>query len=184
MTPLFDAIDVGSLELVSTLLAHGANVNATTTKTKITPLMWAIGEGQPDLAKLLIDAKADVQAVTTDGFSALTFAARAGDVNTAKLLVAAGLSVNETGVGRVHALPYAALAGQDAFAMFLPSRAPTQRRSPASPRCMPPPAMLPVLADWQRERSGGVGPAGVSVLGGVAARTTPLDRHCWLKARA
>ena len=60
-----------------------------------------------------------VQAVTTDGFSALTFAARAGDVEIARLLIARGLPVNETGTDRVHALPYAALSGQDAFALFL-----------------------------------------------------------------
>src|SRR5439155_3068110 len=84
MTPLFDAIDVGSLDLVQKLLAHGGNVNAATTKTRITPLMWAIGEGQPEIAKILLDAHADVQAVTNDGFSALTFAARTGDVGIAK----------------------------------------------------------------------------------------------------
>ena len=105
MTPLFDAIDVGSPRLVQALLAHGANVNAATTKTRITTLMWAIGEGQSEIAKMLLDAHADVQAVTNDGFSALTFAARTGDIGIAKLLLAAGLPVNENGPDRVHALP-------------------------------------------------------------------------------
>ena len=68
---------------------------------------------------MLLEAGADVQAVTADGFSALTFAARVGDVETARLLIARGLAVNETGPDRVHALPYAALSGQDAFALFL-----------------------------------------------------------------
>jgi len=177
MTPLFDAIDVASPRLVTTLIAHGANVNARTTKTRITPLMWAIGEGQPDLAKLLLDAKADVQAVTTDGFSALTFAARVGDVNTAKLLVAAGLPVNETGAstslgaspGRVHALPYAALAGQDAFAMFLLDQGADANATLAGVTALHAAAgnAVQFVADWQRERSGGVGLGfGVSVLGG------------------
>lgn len=169
MTPLFDAIDVASPRLVATLLAHGANVNAKTAKTRITPLMWAIGEGQPDLAKLLLDAKADVQAVTTDGFSALTFAARAGDVDTAKLLVAAGLSVNETGPGRVHALPYAALAGQDAVAMFLLEQGADANATLSGVTALHAASgnAVQFVADWQRERSGGVGLGfGVSVLGG------------------
>jgi ankyrin repeat protein len=90
MTPLFDAIDVGSLELVKLLLSHGANVNAATSKTRITPLMWAIGEGHSDIAKTFLEAHADMRAVTTDGFSALTFAARMGDIEIAKMLLAAG----------------------------------------------------------------------------------------------
>jgi ankyrin repeat protein len=169
MTPLFDAIDVGSLNLVRTLLAHGANVNATTTKTRITPLMWAIGEGQPELAKMLLDAHADVQAVTADGFSALTFAARTGDLATATLLLAAGLPVNETGPDRVHALPYAALGGQDAFAMLLLDHGadPNAKLSGVTALHAAAGNAVQFVADWQRERSGGVGLGlGVSVLGG------------------
>src|SRR5439155_8897027 len=45
VTPLIDAIEVGNATIVKALLARGANVNAATLKTKITPLMWAIGEG-------------------------------------------------------------------------------------------------------------------------------------------
>jgi ankyrin repeat protein len=182
MTPLFDAIDVASPRLVTTLIAHGANVNARTTKTRITALMWAIGESQPDLAKLLLDAKADVQAVTTDGFSALTFAARAGDVNTAKLLLAAGLPVNETGPSRVHALPYAALAGQDAFAMFLLDQGADANATLGGVTALHAASgnAAQFVADWQRERSGGVGlPFGVNVIGGAGSRGgihTPLLR--------
>ena len=169
MTPLFDAIDVGSPSLVRTLLAHGANVNAATTKTRITPLMWAIGEGQPDIAKVLLDAHADVQAVTTDGFSALTFAARTGDVGIATLLLAAGLPVNETGPNRVHALPYAALGGQDTFALFLLDQGadPNAKLSGVTALHAAAGNAVQFVADWQRERSGGVGLGiGVSVLGG------------------
>jgi len=173
MTPLFDAIDVGSLRLVQTLLAHGANVNAATTKTKITPLMWAIGEGQSDIARRLLDAHADVQAVTNDGFSALTFAARTGDVGIAKLLLAAGLPVNENGTDRVHALPYAALGGQDTFALFLLDEGadPNAKLSGVTALHAASGNAVQFVADWQRERSGGVGlGVGVSVLGGGGGR--------------
>jgi len=177
MTPLFDAIDVASSQLVKTLLAHGANVNAATTKTKITPLMWAIGEGQPDIAKLLLDAHADVQAVTSDGFSALTFAARTGDVPTGRLLLAAGLPANETGTNRVHALPYAALSGQDEFALFLLDQGADPNAKLAGVTALHAAAgnALQFVADWQRERSGGVGLGnGFSVLGGGGGRGTHL----------
>ena len=159
MTPLHEAVAVGHSQLVSTLLAHKADVNAATTKTGITPLMWAIGDRHPELAKILLDGGADVQRVTADGFSALTFAARVGDVETAKLLVAKGLTVNETGENRVHALPYAALSGQDAFALFL-----LEQGADANAKLSGVTALhaasgnaTQFVADWQRERSGGVG---------------------------
>ncbi len=173
MTPLFDAIDVGSLPLVKTLLAHGANINAATTKTKITPLMWAIGEGHTDIAEALLDAHAGVQAVTTDGFSALTFAARLGDTDIATKLLAAGLPVNETGRDRVHALPYAALSGQDAFAIFLLDSGadPNAKLSGVNALHAASGNAIQFVADWQRARSGGVGlGTPVSVLGGAGGR--------------
>lgn len=159
MTPLFDAIDVGSPQLVKALLAHGASVNAATSKTRITPLMWAIGEGHSDIAKTLLDAHADIQAVTTDGFSALTFAARMGDIDIAKMLLAAGLPVNEVGPDRVHALPYAALSGQDTFALFLLDQGadPNAALSGVTALHAASGNASQFVADWQRARSGGVG---------------------------
>ena len=159
MTPLLEAVAVGNAQLVQMLLAHKANVNAATTKTRITPLMWAIGDRHPEIAKLLLDAGADVQVVTTDGFSALTFAARVGDVETGKLLVAKGLPVNETGPNRVHALPYAALSSQDAFAMFLLEQGADANATLSGVTALHAASgnATQFVADWQRERSGGVG---------------------------
>jgi ankyrin repeat protein len=164
MTPLLDAINVGKPELVKLLIARGANVNAATTKTKLTPLMWAIGDGHPEIATLLLDAGADVQAVTTDGFSALTFAARVGNVEIAKLLIAKGLPVNESGKDRVHALPYAALSGQDAFALFLLEQGADSNATLSGVTALHAAsgAAGQFVADWQRERSGGVGLGGAS----------------------
>jgi ankyrin repeat protein len=185
MTPLFEAIDVGSLPLVKALLARGANVNASTSKTRITPLMWAIGEGHTEIAKALLEARADVQSVTTDGFSALTFAARMGNVEIAKMLVAAGLPVNETGSDRVHALPYAALSGQDAFALFLLDQGadPNATLSGVTALHAATGNATQFVADWQRARSGGVGlgtgfnlfgPGGVGTRGGGGGGRLPL----------
>ena len=159
MTPLLDAINVGKPDLITLLIAHGANVNAATTKTKLTPLMWAIGDGHPEIATTLLEAGANVQAVTTDGFSALTFAARVGNVEIAKLLLARGLPVNETGSDRVHALPYAALSGQDAFALFLLEQGadPNATLSGVTALHAASGGAAQFVADWQRARSGGVG---------------------------
>ena len=159
VTPLLEAVAVGNVQLVQMLLAHKANVNAATTKTKITPLMWAIGDRHPEIAKTLLEAGADVQAVTTDGFSAMTFAARVGDVETGRLLVAKGLTVNETGENRVHALPYAALSGQDAFALFLLEQGADANATLSGVTALHAASgnATQFVADWQRERSGGVG---------------------------
>jgi ankyrin repeat protein len=168
LTPLFDAIEVASPELVKTLLAHGANVNVATSKTKITPLMWAIGEKRPEIAKTLLELNANVQAVTTDGFSALTFAARVGDIEIAKLLLAAGLTVNETGANRVHALPYAALSGQDAFAIFLLDQGADANATLSGVTALHAASgnAIQFVGDWQRARSGSVGLGALSGLGG------------------
>ena len=159
MTPLLDAINVGKPELIKLLIARGANVNAATIKAKLTPLMWAIGDGHPEIATMLVEAGANVQAVTTDGFSALTFAARAGNVEIGKLLIARGLPVNETGPDRVHALPYAALSGQDAFAVFLLEQGadPNATLSGVTALHAASGGAAQFVADWQRARSGGVG---------------------------
>jgi uncharacterized protein len=187
VTPLIDAIEVGNVPIVKALLARGANVNAATSKTKITPLMWAIGEGQSDIAKMLLAAHADAQAVTTDGFSALTFAARTGDVDIAKMLLAAGVPVNETGTDRIQALPYAALSGQDAFAMFLLDQGADSNATLSGVTALHAASgnATQFIADWQRARSGGVGlgnafvgfgPGGGTRVRGGGAPRLPLIR--------
>ena len=187
VTPLIDAIEVGNVPIVKALLARGANVNAATSKTKITPLMWAIGEGQSAIAKMLLAVHADVQAVTTDGFSALTFAARTGDGDIARMLLAAGVPVNETGSDRIHALPYAALSGQDAFAMFLLDQGadPNATLSGVTALHAASGNATQFIADWQRARSGGVGlgnafvgfgPGGGTRVRGGAGPRLPLIR--------
>ena len=178
MTPLFDAVDVGSVALVHALLAHRADVNAATIKTHITPLMWAIGEGHSDIAKILLDAHADVHAVTTDGFSALTFAARVGDIATAKLLLDAGLPVNETEPNRVHALPYAVLSAQDAFAIFLLDSGADPNANLAGVTALHSASgnAVQFVADWLREHSGFVGLGNVLTAFGVVAGTSRATR--------
>ena len=62
MTPLMIASHTGNLDVVKSLLARGANVNAETTETKSTALMWAVAEPHPEIAKVLVEGRADVHA--------------------------------------------------------------------------------------------------------------------------
>ena len=93
-TPLMTCAGTGSAEAVRMLSARGADVNAKEPSQHQTALMWAAAERHADVVKLLIEHKADLQARTKKGFSALHFAAREGDFDSARLLLAAGVDIN------------------------------------------------------------------------------------------
>ncbi|MGH9332103.1 MAG: ankyrin repeat domain-containing protein, partial [Vicinamibacterales bacterium] len=115
-TPLMTAARAGSVPAVRMLLAHGANVNAREAWRGQSALMFAAVEDHADVAKVLIDAGADVNArsitinfetITTGGggivmdrhmggLTPLMFAARQGARRTAEGLIAAGAAVNLT----------------------------------------------------------------------------------------
>jgi len=113
-TPLMTASRTGSVLGVKALLAAGAKVNARDSYRGQTALMWAVAENHPEVAKLLIDAKADVNARSTlfdfnfrkvaaggtqavysrGGLTALLLAARQGATECAKVLLDAGADIN------------------------------------------------------------------------------------------
>jgi ankyrin repeat protein len=93
-TPLMTCARVGAADAVRTLLVRGADVNAKEPTQNQTALMWAAAEQHPKVLQALIDRRADLQAHTKLGFTALHFAARAGDVESARMLLAAGADVN------------------------------------------------------------------------------------------
>ena len=64
-TPLMTASRTGSVAGVKALLAAGAKVNATDSYRGQTALMWAVAENHAEVAKLLVDAKADVNVRST-----------------------------------------------------------------------------------------------------------------------
>jgi ankyrin repeat protein len=104
---------------VKLLLAHGANVNATTNESKVSALMYAIAEPHPGIVKVLIEGGADVRLSSARGYTPLMFAARNGDIEMAKALIAAGVQVNELASDGTHVLPYSVVLGQGDFALFL-----------------------------------------------------------------
>jgi uncharacterized protein len=119
LTPLMTATHTGNAALVKTLLGHSANVNAATTETKNTALMWAVADRNQQMAKMLIEAHADVHASTVKGFTPLLYAARNGDIEMAKILLTAGVKPDETGSDDTHALPLSIVKGRTDFALFL-----------------------------------------------------------------
>ena len=122
LTPVMTAAGTGNELVVRALVRDGADVNARTTDTKATALMWAIAARHPAIVRLLIESGADVKASTTKGYTALLYAAGNGDIDLAKQLLAAGVSADGRGNDGPHALPFAIAAGQVEFALFLIER--------------------------------------------------------------
>ena len=122
LTPLMTAARTGHLGVVETLLRYVQDVNAATTETHSTALMWAVAGSHPAVVRALLDAGADPRASTADGFTPLLYATHNGDIAMADALIAAGVDVNDTGVDGTHALVYAIVVGHDKFALHLLER--------------------------------------------------------------
>ena len=92
--PIMTCARSGNADAVKRLLAGDADVNAKEPAQNQTALMWAAAEHHPDVVRTLIEAKANLQAHTKNGFTALHFAAREGDIESARLLLAAGVNID------------------------------------------------------------------------------------------
>src|SRR5579859_5120801 len=100
-TPLMEASWNGCVEVVRTLIAAGADVNAgraddtnpeMSGDTALT--MASSSSGRPEIVRALITAGANVNAKDADGYTPLAAAARYGQLEAAQALVAAGADVN------------------------------------------------------------------------------------------
>ena len=157
MSPLMTATHTGNVAVVKALMARGANVNAATIETKNTALMWAVADRFPEIAKILIDAHADVHASTAKGFTPLIYAARNSDIEMATLLIAAGVKVNETGSDGTHPLVYAIADGHADFAIFLLDHGADAKASMEGVGALHAAsgAVSYWLSDWTRRHGGG-----------------------------
>ena len=75
-TPLYHAIDKNQRWAVDALIRGGAEVDQAA--PGVTPLMMAVGNGQLQIARRLLDAGANPRAVTGEGVSALSIAVSGG----------------------------------------------------------------------------------------------------------
>jgi len=118
ITPLMKAAQDGEGEIVSTLIAAGAKVNAAATDDGQTALMNAVTRGHTDIVKLLLKAGADVTPKSKYDFNAFTTAVAAGNQEIAGLLLDAGAKV-EVGASGLTPLQFAASSGNIEMIRFL-----------------------------------------------------------------
>lgn len=137
-TPLMTVARTGSVPAAKVLLAHGAKVDARETWRGETALMWAAAQQHPDMVKALVEAGADVNAMSTvvkwerqttaeprekwlppGGFTPLIFAAREGCTECAKVLIDAKANVNQADPDGITPLVNAIINGHYDVAMLL-----------------------------------------------------------------
>ena len=140
-TPLMAAARSGNVRAVEGLLAGGAEIDAREHERGQTALMWAVAQQHADVARVLIQKGADLEArsqvyyqlentagntntsgnfrMARGGSTPLLFAARNGDVETAKVLVEAGAKVNDSAASGTSALVVAAHSGHGQLAIYL-----------------------------------------------------------------
>src|SRR6187397_1709110 len=103
--PLADAAMRGDLEAVRTLLKQGVEVNAAQ-GDGMTALHWAAEQGNVEMAKLLVFAGAELDAITRiGGHTPLHVAAEAGSGAVVKVLLDGGANprvTTSTGVTPLH----------------------------------------------------------------------------------
>lgn len=118
--PVADAAMRGDATTVVALLLEGADPNAAQ-PDGMTGLHWAAERGDVEIARLLLDAGADLEAVTRLGaYRPLHLAARGGHAAVVDLLLAAGAQTSgETDTGSATPLHFAAASGSDAVVRTL-----------------------------------------------------------------
>lgn len=91
--PLLAAADEGNVDRVRSLIAEGADVNATTGSGP-TALILAVEGGYLDVAKILLSKGADVNAKDNSGQTALIYAAKKGHLDILQQLLERGADLN------------------------------------------------------------------------------------------
>ena len=100
LTPLMIAAETGNVGVVADAAGARRGRERRHRRTGATALMWAVAAPHHDIARVLIEAGADVRVSSSKGFTPLLFAARNGDIEMAKILLAAGAQRERRGVGR------------------------------------------------------------------------------------
>ncbi|KAH8699326.1 ankyrin repeat-containing domain protein, partial [Phaeosphaeriaceae sp. PMI808] len=110
MTPLHTACKIGRLDVIQFLLSKGAMVDEAA-MAGWTPLLYSTCDEEDDfeeVAKILLDQGANIQAATTDGQTVLHGAARLGDTELVRYLVDHGANARAVNANAETALHNAA----------------------------------------------------------------------------
>ena len=130
-TPLHAAVRQGNLDMVRTLVARGADLDARTGRgddwaaasarrtSGLTPFLTAAQTGNVDLLRALLGLGADPAARSDEGAGAVLLATRGRSLEAVQLLVELGLDVNVHPPGRPSALHTAIRVGEDAIVEYL-----------------------------------------------------------------
>jgi hypothetical protein len=93
-SPLHAASDMGNLDVVRVLLAHGVDKNTTSNQDESTPLHQASLDGYVDVTRLLLQHNADLNARDSIVDTPLHNASMAGNTRVAQLLLEHGADIN------------------------------------------------------------------------------------------
>ena len=109
LAPLHLAVCCENVDLsfIEHLIEKGADVNLKNTSDGWRGLHYAISCGADDMARLLIEKGADVNAIADDGTTPLILAAKIDSVFIAKLLLEKGADVNWRDMHKKNAMSYA-----------------------------------------------------------------------------
>ena len=92
-TPLRYDMVFGNVDVARTLIEHGAEVK----DKDILPELAAYGRGGAEMAKLLLEAGADVDEATSGGYTPLIIAAGRGYTDIVRVLLEAGAKIDAVG---------------------------------------------------------------------------------------
>ena len=110
-SPIMVAAIAGHLAIVEKLYQRGAKIN----HPGWTPLIYAATSGQIDVARFLLDARADVNAASPNGTTALMMAVRGGFAPMVELLISRGADLEHRNESGATAMTWAKRGGFDAI---------------------------------------------------------------------
>lgn len=121
ITPIIYASFYGNLDIVRTLIEHGANLNIKDTfhEAKRSPLIYAAYKGHIELAALLIENGATLNETDFRNYSALMIATEMGNYEIAEILIKQGANLDITSNSGLTALMIAAKKKQAGIAKLL-----------------------------------------------------------------